>query len=86
MNTTQPDSLPGATPLPPRHRRVGAGALLIGADDDDLPRGDAILDPACPACASGIGLRIYGTDSSDGLVVCATCGAPLFYCDIGGQG
>lgn len=41
--------------------------------------------PACESCNDG-GALVYGTRTDDGIVMCAQCGAPLFYCDLGGQG
>jgi hypothetical protein len=39
----------------------------------------------CATCDSGVEDAVFGTDP-DGFVVCRECGAPLFYCDVGGEG
>ena len=40
---------------------------------------------ACVENHDAVGPRIYGEDL-DGLVLCRSCRAPLFYCDLGGLG
>ncbi len=39
----------------------------------------------CASCNERKALE-YGANSDDGIVACPQCGAPLFYCDLGGQG
>lgn len=39
----------------------------------------------CVTCDSGVVDAVFGMDP-DGFVLCRECGAPLFYCDVGGEG
>ncbi len=39
----------------------------------------------CASCNGGARDVIFG-DDPDGFVLCRECRAPLFYCDLGGQG
>ena len=55
---------------------------LSGASD----HGSWSVQPVvCAACDSGVCDLVYG-DDPDGFVLCRECSAPLFYCDLGGQG
>jgi hypothetical protein len=49
------------------------------------PVEEPLACPTCPSCDEGRAL-VYGTHADDGIVRCAQCAAPLFYCDLGGQG
>ena len=42
-------------------------------------------ETTCEACDDGSSTHIFGKDP-DGFVLCGECHAPLFYCDLGGQG
>lgn len=41
--------------------------------------------PVCASCDSDKSGLVFGNDP-DGFVLCRECLAPLFYCDVGGQG
>jgi len=66
-----------------------AGMALVAGPVEAL-RLPAALVPLpsskiCASCARNKSLLVYGEDP-DGFVLCRECRAPLFYCDIGGQG
>lgn len=62
--------------------------------DSDTPRNAQVVQPLFPKSQSSLGCAacfegkasVFGANSNDGIVSCAQCGAPRFYCDLGGQG
>ena len=57
------------------------GGLSTASDPRSSPPQSAV----CASCNGGARDLIFG-DDPDGFVLCRACRAPLFYCDLGGQG